>query len=108
MAVRKASPKGDFMQRADTQATAALGAVDLLAVAGKPQFAPQRLELRATATPGAVVLRPEKGVDYTINLLANERVAVLSATKAIVSSVATGDFVAYWYDAAGQLHWNNE
>lgn len=105
--MRKAAPKAAYTQQADTAHAAAFGAIDFLAVAGKPNFACQKLVLIGVAA-GNVVVTPEKGVDLTINLAIGQRESLETPIKAIVSATATGNFIAYWWDTHGSLNWNNE
>ncbi len=106
---RKTAPKADYTQQADTQHVLADSnvATNLLAVAGKPKFAPQLIVFVSTAG-GTVTLTPEKGANFTLTVPAATPLPHTAAVKATVS--ATGTVVAhiYWWDPYGSLDWNLE
>jgi hypothetical protein len=106
--VRKAAPKADYTQQADTQHVITIaGATDLLAIVGKPNFAPQRMVFLLSAG-GSVTLTPEKGVDFTLTVLPNFPTVHDAAVKAIVSATASMVAHIYWWDPHGSLNWNAE
>lgn len=115
MAIRKASPKANYTQSADASHVipdvSALSAdPDLLAIDGKPKFAPQRaLLINNTAAALAVAVFPVKGTVQTISVPAN---AVISYDHPIVSldeSVSGAvQVILFWWDTYGSLDWNLE
>jgi hypothetical protein len=118
MATRKTTPKANYHQQADTahviaDIAAAAADTDLLAVAGKPKFAPQMVELtnNHADTAGTVVLTPEKGVDLTFTVKAGETKRIPLAIKKVEDSGTAGgtiELTAYWWDPYGSLDWNSE
>jgi hypothetical protein len=116
MPPRKAAPKADYTKQADTQhviadAGAAAADLDLLAIIGKPQFAPQRLILINTnaAATAAIVLTPEKGADITVTVPFSGTVTLDVPIKKI-EDTGTGavQVICLWWDGAGTMSWNFE
>ncbi len=112
---RKAAPKADYTQQADTlhvipDASAPSADTDLLAIAGKPRFAPQRLRLvNATAAGVALTLGPEKGVDFTVTVPAQDSLDIDTPIKRIEDTAAGAlQVICHWWDPYGSLDWNLE
>ncbi len=116
--VRKAAPKADFNQQADTMhivadAAAPSADTDLLRIPGKPKFAPQRTILynQHATNAATVILTPEKGTDLTFIVNAGHQVYVDTPIKKIEDTGTTGGTcfcMFFWWDPYGCLDWNPE
>lgn len=114
---RRAPPLADYTRQADTMHIVVDGAdtsgdVDLLRIAGKPKFAPQKLVLfnRSVDTDSTIVVTPDKGVDLTVVVPFGKTLEIPHPIKTIVDSGSSGgttDIYCYWWDAS-TLDWNPE
>lgn len=116
---RRAAPQARYDTQADTMhvvsGVAALSAdTNLLRVAGKPKFAPQRIVIVNTALAVAdaaavCVFTPAKGVNLTVTVPPLGSVTVDHPVNALVDSGSLGTFDVhcYWWDAS-TLDWNPE
>lgn len=112
---RRAAPQARLNTQADTMhIVSSVGAdIDLLDIAGKPKFAPQRVEIYNldTVANTVVVFTPDKGVDLTATVppQPSQPVVIRHPVKTLKTSGTSGTFIiyCYWWDA-GTLDWNPE
>lgn len=116
---RRAAPQARYNTQADTvhvvlSTTVTAADVNLLRIAGKPKFAPQRITIvntiaLATGTTAVLVITPEKGANLTVSVPAGCAVAIDHPVKALVDTGSSGTFEVhcYWWDAS-TLDWNAE
>jgi hypothetical protein len=116
---RRAAPQAKFATQADTMhvvqgADVQTADVDLLAIAGKPKFAPQRIvlvntSLAAAEVPAVLVFTPAKGTNLTVTAQQGMSITIDHPVNALVDSGSSGTFEVhcYWWDA-GTLDWNQD